>query len=338
MSQIMLSPDRWLLCSADIEASVRGPWRHDSGDGSFLALRLRSAQVELVALQSVPQRARALSEGGCGTIHLVVENLDEDLLALCRTLKQIDAPMQLHAWREDPLNAIGSLVTPEDAVLQTWQRDGSLPRIVPAGTNWPAAYADDYDLALRRWADAVKTEFPEAVEQPNLLVATTLAQVLERLTAAAGTQAAAASDAAFAVGQRLVQMSGLSVRPLAIAAMFKSSSLEFNRRRTWDSDGGVAVSAPVLESDTEGEFEILVSASPQQMALVSHVILKISGAEESLEVRLPEDAAVLKWLDDGRGDSFARAIVRYSPELAAQMKDPAPALQIMFVTDVAPDS
>ncbi len=165
-TRLLVCPDRWLICSKDIETEIRGLWSQEEPRGSLMRLRLDGSVVETIAVADLQDRVQALTcRADCGVIRVVVERMNDTVQLALDSLGAITADVRLHIWAEAPSSVLHSLVTPEEPVLEEWARLRKMPENVATIGGALSDNENAYRDALRHWGEAASAELGDEFEE-----------------------------------------------------------------------------------------------------------------------------------------------------------------------------
>jgi len=162
MATLQIRPDRWIMTTRGIYDALSRAWLSTVPADSLLALRVRCGLIQYDAHTAIGDQIVHLAAAGSGTLHIVVERIDETTAQLAAALAATPADIRLHAWRTAPLDVVETAAAPEEALLAEWRRLRAMPVDVtfsPAGIH-PEWTVPVYLRALRVWEGLARAEHP----------------------------------------------------------------------------------------------------------------------------------------------------------------------------------
>lgn len=154
-----LLPDHWLIASADAYRSLLDFWSGEAGPRSMLAWRFASGSARFVANDELQDQVQKLGINSGGSVHLVVDHVDEHLL---RSLKAAGGPraLEIFEWKDAPLVVVLTMNAPDQALIARLD-DGATLISQPTDNSAALPLADHYFDALKLWEKACRANDPE---------------------------------------------------------------------------------------------------------------------------------------------------------------------------------
>ena len=329
-----LQPDRWLVCSPNVHDSIVQVWAADTDDHplSLTQLRVRSGQVEQVDLSAAVARVRALSQDGCGVLHIVVDQMGDAALTLFGQLRELDAVMYWHVWREAPKQVMASLGSPEAVVSDAWRAVGAMPAQMRLQGEWPARWLANYRQALAHWLEQLReddpvsaADFEPVAGEEVVSVAAMFAALGKAVSASLATVVRLMAQPARellggepASRQRAGAMRGMDP-PVSIAHA-KTSAPTPPPVRQWQfgDDGRMTLRIAQYYGEPQATVQLVATATAAELASIGYVCARVGGTEV-IEFGAPGDP--IEWIRMDSGEWITISELDYSLALQAAVTD-----------------
>ncbi len=164
-----ITPDIWLVVSADVLAELRGRWSRLT-QSALMDLRLHDQSVclvELVGLDALHERIERKMADGWQRVRVVFDGYGKAEHAALRGLEpRVASHVRWHDYREGPLAVVDTLRAPEDAALAAWQAGRPAALDLPiGGPGIDERWRQRYLAAFKQWEEDARAADPELFEQ-----------------------------------------------------------------------------------------------------------------------------------------------------------------------------